>query len=277
MVSVYDHGYLYGIGLFETFRSYGGKAFLLREHLDRLLQGCRSLGIVYEPDEKEIDSIVLRLLEVNHLEDGYFRLSVSAGREELGLTVKPYESPQIVLYVKPLPPSAARGRPLQLLQLRRNTPEGTVREKSFHYMNNILAKRELVRYPWAAAASAEGMLLNGDGYLAEGIVSNLFFVKDGVMHTPAVGTGILPGITRAYIMKLVSDEGWLCREGYYTWENLWQADEAFFTSSIQEIVPVTRLFDLDGTVRDLCPDGLPTSYTKRLQDRYWIGTSKHQV
>lgn len=250
VVSAYDHGFLYGMGLFETFRTYNGRPFLLEKHLSRLKQGCVHLGIDDRIDLVNTEKLIAELLHANALIDAYIRLSVSAGIEELGLPQQSYAHPTIIMYMKHLPASDdslyVQGKPLQLLQTRRNTPEGTIRFKSFHYMNNILAKRELLAYSWASGA--EGLFLSNDGYIAEGIVSNLFFVKQGKCYTPSISTGILPGITRDFVIRMVSRMGMEMEEGLYTWEDLQSADEVFLTNSIQEIVPVTRLFDPQGHV-----------------------------
>jgi len=255
VVSVYDHGFLYGMGLFETFRTYGGKPFLLEAHLSRLAAGCRELGIDFTPDPIKLAAEVSMLLEANGLPDGYFRYTVTAGTDVLGLPTGSYERPTEVLYVKPLTHDGVvqqpRGKALQRLKLRRNTPEGLVRHKSLHYMNNILAKKELNRYPWAAAAGAEGLFLDTRGYVCEGIVSNLFFVREGSLMTPAVETGLLPGITRQFVMELASQLEVPVMEGLYTWEELLAAEEVFMTNSIQELVPVTCLYDEDGTSRSV--------------------------
>jgi 4-amino-4-deoxychorismate lyase len=251
VVSVYDHGFLYGMGLFETFRTYQGKAFLLQEHLERLKQGCRELSIELNTEMLYWTQQVSLLLAANHLEDGYFRISVSAGTELLGLPSEPYRNPTVILYVKPLPSwdkqLYANGKPLQLLRLRRNSPEGALRLKSFHYMNNILAKRELAEYPWAIGA--EGVFLNEAGHLAEGIVSNVFFIKQGKCCTPQLTTGILPGITRELVIEIAGLMGLSVEQGLYSWEDLVAADEIFMTNSIQELVPVSTLFDLGGKVQ----------------------------
>jgi 4-amino-4-deoxychorismate lyase len=253
MVSVYDHGFLYGMGLFETFRTYQGKAFLLQKHLERLEQGCRELSIELNAQVLYWTQQVSLLLAANHLEDGYFRLSVSAGTELLGLPSEPYHDPTIILYVKPLPASDKQlyvnGKALQLLRLRRNSPEGAMRLKSFHYMNNILAKRELALYPWARGA--EGLFLNEDGALAEGIVSNLFFIKQSKCCTPQLSTGILPGITRELVIEIAVQMGLSVQQGLYSWEDLVAADEIFMTNSIQELAPVSTLFNLDGEKQEI--------------------------
>lgn len=277
VVSVYDHGFLYGMGLFETFRTYGGRPFLLEWHLERLAAGCRELDIRYVPDPDGLQARVRRLLEANALTDAYFRFTVTAGTDILGLPVEPYKHPTEILYIKSLPPIDSSvyssGKPLQLLESRRNSPEGTIRHKSLHYMNNILAKQELRRYPWAA--QAEGLLLDAQGFLSEGIVSNVFFVRGGELHTPSVETGLLPGITRRYVMKVARETGLSVSEGLYRWEDLTGADEVFLTNSIQEIIPVTRLLDREGKGHTV-GDGTAGPVTARLLSRYrnvcsWYG------
>ncbi|NOU76544.1 aminodeoxychorismate lyase [Paenibacillus sp. LMG 31458] len=248
VVSVYDHGFLYGLGLFETFRTYKKEPFLLPEHLRRLTEGCRELGIGYEPDLAHIQRLIDELLKANNLEDAYIRYSVSAGVDILGLPSGVYQNPTEIIYIKPLPPRDeqiyTQGKALQLLKLPRNTPEGLYRFKSFHYMNNILAKRELQQYDWAACA--EGLMLTEEGYVAEGIVSNIFFIKDRACYTPSLDTGILPGITRAYVLQLAQQQQIPTQGGLYRWEDLLEADEVFIVNSIQEIVPITTLFTPSG-------------------------------
>ncbi|MEX2459887.1 MAG: aminodeoxychorismate lyase [Paenibacillaceae bacterium] len=267
MISAYDHGFLYGLGLFETFRTYQGKAFLLLEHLERLTQGCNGLAIQFRNDHTYWERQIKQLLTSNHLYDGYFRLSVSAGTDILGLSAKPYLKPTLVLYVKALPEMDKslyeQGKPLQLLRLRRNSPEGAWRLKSFHYMNNIMAKQELAKYPWAQGA--EGLFLNEAGAIAEGIVSNVFFIKQGKCYTPQVNTGILPGITRQRVIELAEQLSIPLEEGIYGWEELACAEEIFLTNSIQELVPIHTLFDLEGNPQQIGKGRIGTITQKLLQ------------
>lgn len=274
VISVYDHGFLYGMGLFETFRTYGGIPYLLDRHLSRLHSGCEQLGIRYQPDLEQIKGLVNELLAVNGLNDGYVRLTVSAGEAELGLPTGDYEKPNVLMLVKVLPPVNdevhMRGRELRLLNTRRNTPEGDVRYKSLHYMNNIIAKRELLASQ--ASAGAEGLMLNREGWLAEGIVSNLFFAKDNVIFTPAISTGILPGITRERVLELAGGAGYRTEEGLYSWENLQDADEIWLTNSIQELVPVTKLSDASGKIT-VVSEGEAGALTRLLLAEYRQTTS----
>ncbi|MNW44481.1 Branched-chain-amino-acid aminotransferase [compost metagenome] len=251
VISVMDHGFMYGIGLFETFRTYGGRPFLLERHLDRLMAGCRALGIDFKADPGRVESEISELLVQNGLAEGYIRYTVTAGEGPLGLPVGDYDKPRVLIYVKSLPELGVTlytdGKPLWRLETLRNTPEGEVRFKSLHYMNSVLAKRELARLERAAAQQsvapvpAEGLQLTAQGWLAEGIVSNVFFVRNGKCYTPNLETGILPGITRAMVLELAAEKGIPTEEGCYTWDDLLAADEVFLTNSIQELVPVTEL------------------------------------
>lgn len=233
-ISPYEHGFLYGAGLFETFRTYGGHPFLLKDHLARLRSGAAEYALQL-PDslEEEVRLAVQKLLKANHLADGYFRLNVSGGAEGIGLTAADYETPRIMVYVKPLPEARAEEKQLQTLKLRRNTPEGSVRRKSHHYMNNILAKRE------TGASGAEGIFLTEDGVLSEGTVSNLFFINGKTIYTPDVSCSCLPGITARFVLELSAALGYRTVEGRFPKKKALRAEEIFVTNSIQEIVPVS--------------------------------------
>lgn len=270
VISVYDHGFLYGIGLFETFRTYNGRPFLLEWHLERLEQACRELGIRYMADRQQLTEWLARLMQENGLEEAYVRLTVSAGEGELGLPIGEYGCPNVLLLVKPLPAPATRtekmGKELRLLHTLRNTPEGAVRFKSLHYMNNIIAKRELAAS--GASPGAEGLMMTAEGDIAEGIVSNLFFVtREQTVCTPAIKTGILPGITRRKVIELARSLGYVVEEGRYGWSALLQAEEVWLTNSIQELVAVTRLVDGEGNVTEL-RNGLRGPITEQLLAAY---------
>jgi len=271
MVSVYDHGFLYGLGLFETFRTYSGKCFLLERHMERLASSCKQLGIVLSLDALEVQRIVDQLLQLNELQEAYVRLTVSGGLGELGLPLADYEQPTVVIMVKSIAsPSIeawTRGKALQLLETKRNTPEGSYRFKSLHYMNNIIAKRELLALGERTIAGAEGLMLNTQGYLAEGIVSNIFFVHNGGLYTPHIDTGILPGITRQFVIELAGNLGLTVEQGCYSFTMLTESSEIWITNSIQELVPITTLIDLDGT-RQIISQGEAGPITKRLAETY---------
>ncbi|WML57039.1 aminodeoxychorismate lyase [Neobacillus sp. PS2-9] len=234
-ISPFDHGFLYGIGLFETFRVYDGHPFLLDDHLERLNQGLAELSIQQQYTRKEIKNILQELLERNQLTNAYIRLNVSAGLGEVGLQVEPYLQPNLIIFPKPLPPAGELiEKKAVLLKVKRNSPEGNQRLKSHHYLNNVLAKREIGDFP-----DIEGIFLNEQGYLAEGIVSNLFWIKGNVLYSPSLHTGILNGITRQFVIQLGWENNLQIQEGLYSFEEALEADEMFVTNSIQEIVPIT--------------------------------------
>jgi 4-amino-4-deoxychorismate lyase len=236
-ISPFDHGYLYGLGVFETFRTYHGHPFLLGDHLDRLRNGLAALNIKADIQEEQIRQVIRALLRKNKWEDAYCRLNVSGGPCEIGLQTAPYEKRTIILFQKELPPH----RPLRekegvILQLRRSTPEVEERLKSHHYLNNLAAKREIGPSP-----DKEGIFLTGDGYLCEGITSNMFWIKEGEIHTPSIETGLLNGITRQFILALAQHLQIPVREGLYRISELDTASEIFFTNSVQEIIPVNQV------------------------------------
>ncbi|ANS76355.1 4-amino-4-deoxychorismate lyase [Paenibacillus yonginensis] len=278
MVSVMDHGFLYGMGLFETFRTYGGIPFLLKAHLDRLHESCLAIGIPADLDEVRIAGLIQRLMEANRLQEAYIRYTVTAGEAPLGLPGEPYKQAAEVVYVKPLPPLSAelytKGKAMYVLDTPRNTPEGPVRLKSLHYMNNLLAKQELMekeaRFGMAANPDrlpAEGLMLTRDGKLAEGIVSNLFALADSKLYTPSIDSGILPGITRRQVIRHAGELGIEVVEGQFGLELLSAAEEVLLTNSVQELVPVTRIIGTNGTSFEVS-GGKAGTLTRKLLELY---------
>ncbi len=236
-ISVFDHGFMYGAGLFETFRTYRGHPFLLDSHLGRLNKGLRQLNIDRSFCREEINQIIQRLLNENKLENAYIRFNVSAGIGGIGLQTSSYTEPNVIMYMKSLQTGESLGeKKAEWLRIRRNTPEGDERLKSHHYLNNLLAKREI-----GEDVQMEGLFLTKEGYVAEGITSNLFWIRNGILYTPSVETGILNGITRRFILALAAQSGLEVREGLYKQENLLEADEVFITNSIQEIVAIKSI------------------------------------
>ncbi|WP_078593230.1 aminodeoxychorismate lyase [Evansella clarkii] len=234
-ISPFDHGFLYGLGLFETFRTYHGHPFLLDDHFHRLHEGAKEVGIEL-PEYKREDTcrIIHQLLELNNLEDGYFRWNISAGEREIGLSSLNYTTPSTIVFVKPLPQQMPQEKEAVFLQTRRNTPEGLNRLKSHHFLNNLLGKRELGDQP-----GTEGIFLTENGDIAEGIVSNIFWVKKGTLYTPSRDSGALNGITRQFILRLAEKAGMNTEEGLYPPESLLTAEEAFISNSIQEITAIS--------------------------------------
>lgn len=234
MVSAYDHGFLYGLGFFETFRTYDGEVFLWDEHWLRLSQALGDYRIAMPYEKQAILEAVSLLTEANNGEDGYFRLNVTAGIHDIGLQPSDYEQPSVILYRKPLPPTT-RGKEKSAIWLKtvRNSPESSVRHKSHHFANNVQARFEL-----DSLAMQEGIFVNVDGFVAEGITSNIFWVRDGKVYTPAVDTGILNGTTRKWVLKNCTIE---TVEGFFTKSHVEAADEVFITNAVQELVPIKSI------------------------------------
>ncbi|MFC0235888.1 aminodeoxychorismate lyase [Fictibacillus phosphorivorans] len=238
MISPYDHGFMYGLGAFETFRTYDGFPFLIDEHLNRLREALNELNIDLVIDSDTVIEMVSTLLAKNKMDDAYFRLNVSAGVGDIGLQTEPYMKPVVILYTKPLmKTSAVAEKELVQLKTKRNTPEGEKRLKSHHYLNSILGKREL------SNMNQEGIFLTREGYISEGTVSNLFWYKDNMLFTPHASNGILEGITRKWVMHASKLLNIPLETGNYNIETLTEADEVFLTNSIQELVPVSHFQD----------------------------------
>ncbi|KGA96319.1 4-amino-4-deoxychorismate lyase [Alkalihalobacillus alcalophilus ATCC 27647 = CGMCC 1.3604] len=265
-ISVFDHGYLYGVGLFETFAIYDGHPFLLDDHFLRLQEGLKQIGIDWFMEKEEAVSILQQLLKANRLKDAYVRWNVSAGPQEVGLFAGVYKEPTLTVLIKPLPAKRTIPKKVEILALRRNTPEGRVRLKSHHYLNNLLAKREMVHN----SPDVEGVFLTEEGYVAEGLVSNLFWVKNGQVYTPSVATGILNGVTRQFVITLLRKANLKVEEGLYQLHELEAADEIFMTNSIQELVPLIledNQID-DSRVFELLDREYQLSKQKKLWSRY---------
>lgn len=238
-ISPFDHGYLYGLGVFETFRVYKGHPFLLNDHMSRLKKAMGELNIQFDLSSLNIEEVIQHLLLLNDLqdEDVSVRLNVSAGDGGLMFGALEYREPTVMLFMRKLPelPADLEKRGV-LLSVPRNTPEGKERIKSHHYLNNVLAKREAGNDP-----SVEGIFLTKDGFVAEGIVSNLFWVKDECVYTSSLDTGILNGITRQFVIRCLEKEGMRWVEGRFTADELLQADEVFAVNSVQEIIPLKEI------------------------------------
>ncbi|MFC0559612.1 aminodeoxychorismate lyase [Halalkalibacter alkalisediminis] len=262
LVSAFDHGYLYGLGLFETFRVENGHPFLLDDHFQRLQEGLETLGIAWSMSKSEVVKILKELLAANQLDSAYVRWNVAAGAEELGLYTGEYREPTVIVYMKPLPAGSAE-KEASILSLRRNTPEGSYRLKSHHYLNNVLAKREL-----GDAIKSEGIFLTEEGFVAEGIVSNVFWVKNGMVYTPSIDTGILDGITRRFVLALLDKKSIPYEVGFYQESELLDADEAFITNSIQEIVPLCSINGITLKGERSITGGLMREFD-RYRDQLW--------
>lgn len=265
-ISPFDHGFLYGLGVFETFRIYDGHPFLLDDHFLRLAHSLKQLNIYLPFSKKELVIILSELLHKNnHLKNAYIRLNVSAGNAPIGLQTEMYEHPNVIIFVKPILAPFSKEKKAVILQTARNTPEGPERLKSHHYLNNVLGKREV------PSVDTEGIFLTKDGFIAEGVVSNIFWVKSGKVYTSSIETGILNGITRQFIFKMLKKHKISYVEGVYPLEEMLSADEVFISNSIQEIVRITKINDHLMTEQSTITSFLQRMYNHYTNERLWSG------
>ena len=241
VVSVFDHGLLYGDGVFEGVRSYDGLVFKLREHMDRLFESAHTLMLKIDLSKDQIQKAVLETLKANHLKDAYIRLVVTRGVGDLGLD--PRKCPKSNLFIITdkimLYPKAfyEKGIEIATVPTVRNHPEALNPQlKTLNYLNNILAKIEATH-----AGVAEALLLNAQGHVTECTGENIFYMKGRKLVTPPPYVGILNGITRQVVMGLSEELGLEVQERVFTRHDLYIADEVFLTGTAAEIVPVIKI------------------------------------
>ena len=240
-VSVFDHGFLYGDGIYETMRVYEGVVFKIDEHLKRLRRSASLIGLDIPKTADDIKSAIYDTLLANELSEAYVRLTVSRGYGEIGLDPDLCKEPTFIIVAekfKHYPRSYYdEGITLHIASVRRNIKEALNPQiKSLNFLNNILAKIEAKK-----ADANEAIMLNAAGHLAEGTVSNIFFMKDGVLHTPSTECGILDGITRSLVIDLAINNAVPVKEGEYGPGELKDAFEVFITNSTMEVMPVSRV------------------------------------
>lgn len=261
-VSVFDHGVLYGDGVFEGIRSYDGLIFKLEEHIDRLFESAHTIMLKVPLSKRQLIGVVKRCLRINKLHNAYIRLVVTRGVGDLGLDPRKCKKPTVFiiadtieLYPKKL---YEQGLELVTVATQRNVPEALNPQiKSLNYLNNILAKIEA-----ANAGYQEAIMLSPSGYVTECTGENLFVVKDRVLLTPPAYIGVLRGITRRTVMELAAGHYLDVREELLTRHDLFNADEVFLTGTAAEIVPVSKI---DGRV---IGSGKPGPVTRRLQEAF---------
>ncbi|SHI77883.1 branched-chain amino acid aminotransferase [Rubritalea squalenifaciens DSM 18772] len=257
-ISVFDHGLLYGDGIFEGIRFYSGRVFRLEEHIDRLLLSAKAILLDLPWTKEEICQATVDTVKANGLTDGYIRLVITRGEGGLGLN--PYLCPKpsmfIIAAAIQLYPEENYVNGLELITCatRRPTPASLSPQiKSLNYLNNVMAKIECIQ-----AGVMEGIMLNEQGYVAESTGDNVFVLKNGVVYTPPVSDGSLDGITRQVIFELCANAGIEIKEKSMTRYDLYTADEAFLTGTAAEVIPFVKL--------DQRPigDGNPGKITQRL-------------
>ena len=257
-ISVFDHGLLYGDGVFEGMRSYSGSVFRLDEHLDRLWQSAAAIQLKIPVSKEEMAAAVNETLAANRIEDGYIRLVVTRGAGTLGLDPNRCDQPQVIIITDliTLYPDEFYQDGLEIVTARtiRNHPQALDPQiKSLNYLNNILAKIEGLE-----AGCVEALMLNHQGEVAECTGENIFIVRDQQLLTPPLEAGILHGITRGTVMELARNDGIDVVETTISLDDLYGADECFLTGSAAEVVPVIKV---DGNV---IGDGTPGPITARL-------------
>ncbi len=241
-ISVFDHGFLYGNGLFETMRAYRNyHVFRMRQHLDRLFHSAEIIGLQIKHSTEMIEDAIVETLAANNLaEAGYVRLTISQGVGLAGPDPSTCEEPTLLIVVKPFVPYPENlyhtGAHVIVSRMRRNAQSPVPRLKSLNFLENILARAEA-----RDVGAQESIFLDTNGYVAEGSMSNLFFVRSGVLHTPSLECPILPGITRAVVLEIAAENGIPTREGQWILEQLSAADEAFLTNSLMEVMPLTQI------------------------------------
>jgi branched-chain amino acid aminotransferase len=261
-ISVYDHGLLYGDGIFEGIRSYAGRVFRLADHIDRLYDSARSIHLEIPIPKEEMARAVVDTLAVNDLKDGYVRLIVTRGAGSLGLDPRKTTDPQIIIIADSISLYPAElyehGLKIVTAGTMRNHPAAlNPRVKSLNYLNSILAKIEGTN-----AGCLEALMLNHKGEVAECTGDNIFLVRSGELHTPSVDAGILEGITRDAVMGLARAAGIKVVERAMDRHDVYTADECFLTGTAAEVIPVVEC--------DARPigTGKPGPITRDLLDRF---------
>ena len=255
-ISVYDHGLLYGDGVFEGIRSYRGKVFRMQAHLDRLWDSAKGILLIIPMTKEQMARAIEDTLAVNEIQDGYIRVVVTRGAGSLGLDPSRCEKPQVIIitdYISLYPEELYRtGLEIITVSVARNHPAAlSPRIKSLNYLNNILAKIE-----GQHAGCVEALMLNHKGEVAECTGDNIFIVRSGKLLTPPRDAGILEGITRNAVMELAHTAGIDCREETLTRYDLYTADECFLTGTAAEVIPVV---EIDGRKIGVSTPGLITA------------------
>ncbi len=261
-VSVFDHGLLYGDGVFEGIRAYGSKIFRLREHIDRLYESARHILLEIPMSREQMADAVVQTLQVNNKPDGYIRLIVTRGVGYLGLDPRKCSEPQVIIIVDDITlyPNEFYENGLEVITAStiRNHPNAlNPRIKSLNYLGSILARLEANR-----AGVQEAIMLNHNGEVAECTADNIFIVKKGEVRTPPSHAGILEGITRGAVLDLARSANIPVREMTLTRHDVFAADECFLSGTAAEVVPVVKC---DGR---LIGTGKPGPITRQLRERF---------
>lgn len=261
-VSVFDHGLLYGDGIFEGIRAYNGRVFMLEEHIKRLYLSAKAIDLAIPMPQRSMVNAVVKTCKANNMKDGYVRLVVTRGVGSLGLNPYLCQKPSIFIIASAIqlyPKKLYReGMRIITVGTKRNHPEAiNPRIKSLNYLNNVLAKIEAIN-----AGVMECIMLNPQGFVAEASGDNVFVVRDGELLTPPAWCGALEGITRNVVIDLGRKAGLNVREEVFSRYDLWTADEVFLTGTAAEIIGVSEID------HRAIGDGKPGPVTKDLMKRF---------
>ncbi len=262
-VSVYDHGLLYGDGVFEGIRAYNGIVFKLKEHIDRLYKSAHPIFLEIPLTKAELTEALLETLRKNNLTNAYIRLVVTRGVGDLGLDPRKCPKPTVIIITEPTlvlhsPEKLEKGISTVITWVRRNSVDAATHElKSLNYLNSILGKIEANN-----SGVDEAICLDKTGFVCEGVGENIFIVRDGKLLTPPLSSGALDGITRALIIRLAKKLGIEVTERNITPNELFTADEAFFTGTAAEVAPI---HDVNGRVIGAGKQG---PVTKRIMQEF---------
>ncbi len=257
-ISVFDHGVLYGDGVFEGIRCYNGYVFKLDEHLERLYDSAKSIMLHIPTPIDEMKQNVLETLRRNQLREGYIRLIITRGIGDLGLDPDKCPQPSVIIIADKITLYPQHfyenGLEIVTVSVRRNYPEAiNPRIKSLNYLNNILAKIEAKQ-----SGAVEALMLNNDGYVVECSGDNIFWIKNEIIVTPPPHIGILEGVTRNSVIALAREAGFQVEERVFTRHDLYIADECFLTGTAAEVIPVVKLD------QRVIGDGKPGKVTQKL-------------
>jgi branched-chain amino acid aminotransferase len=241
MISVFDHGFLYGDGIYETLRSYNGMVFMLDEHIERLYRSASLIQLTIHKNTDAIKKAVYQTLRANRLREAVVRITVSRGAGPAGLDPELCKKPTFVIFAtqfRKYPEQCYRkGVKISIVKTRRNIISALNPQiKSLNFLNNVLAKIEAKN-----ENTFEALMLNYRGYLAEGTVSNVFFVKDESLYTPGLNAGILGGITRKAVLDIARKCGFKIRQGKFRKNAIYGAEEVFLSNTTMEVMPVSHV------------------------------------
>ncbi|MBI5196703.1 MAG: branched-chain-amino-acid transaminase [Nitrospirae bacterium] len=267
LISVFDHGFLYGDGIYETLRAYDGVAFKFDEHIERLFRSAAMIGLKIPMSPADIKKAVYKTIRANKLKEAFIRINISRGAGPIGLDPRLCPEPTFVIICNPFKDYPEqyyeKGVKVVIVNVRRNFKNAlNPMIKSLNFLNNVLANIEGMKED-----AHEAIMLNYKGYIAEGTTSNIFFIKNKTLFTPELEVGILDGITRRIILNLADEAGMKLSEGRFIPDDVYDADEVFISSTTREIMPVTKIDDIKiGSKTGRITKALLAAYRKKVDE-----------